>query len=123
MRFIISEKRINKDNIYLYHKTTNRNFYDDEHANQTAKHNCDEVLFLNEDNEITEGSRTNVFIKKDGTLLTPPVECGLLPGTLRAELLSSGQAMESVLTLNDLKSADQIYLGNSVRGLLKALEV
>ncbi|MGH1352192.1 MAG: aminodeoxychorismate synthase component I [Methyloligellaceae bacterium] len=123
MRFVISDKRINKDNIYLYHKTTNRNFYDEEHARETADNRCDEVLFLNEDGQITEGSRTNIFIERDGILLTPPIESGLLAGTMRAELIATGRAKESVLTKDDLNSKGQVYLGNSVRGLLKAIQV
>jgi len=52
-------------------------------------------------------------------ILTPPLECGLLDGTLRRWMLDS-QAMHTrgcVLTVSDLASADRIYLGNSVRGL------
>ncbi len=123
IRFVISDKRINKDNVYLYHKTTNRNFYDNEHALQTADDRCDEVLFLNEEGHITEGSRTNVFIERDGILLTPRIESGLLAGTMRAELIATGRAKESVLTIDDLNSTTQIFLGNSVRGLLKAIQV
>jgi para-aminobenzoate synthetase/4-amino-4-deoxychorismate lyase len=44
----------------------------------------------------------------------------LLPGTLRAELIAEGRAVEAVLTLEDLKAADRVYLGNSVRGLVRA---
>ena len=69
---------------------------------------------------MTEGSITNLFIERDGILLTPPLSAGLLPGTLRAELIDTGRAIEHSLTLADLESAATIYLGNSVRGLLRA---
>ena len=52
--------------------------------------------------------------------LDPPLAAGLLPGTLRAELLATGRALEAVLTRTDLDEADAVYLGNSVRGLLRA---
>ena len=80
----------------------------------------DEVVFLNERGELTEGSITNLFVERDGVLLTPALDCGLLPGTLRAELLAEGRAREAVLTLADLDTAQAIWLGNSVRGLLAA---
>jgi para-aminobenzoate synthetase / 4-amino-4-deoxychorismate lyase len=69
---------------------------------------------------LAEGSRTTIFIERDGRLLTPALGSGLLPGTLRAELIAEGRAVEAVLTLEDLKAADRVYLGNSVRGLVPA---
>jgi para-aminobenzoate synthetase/4-amino-4-deoxychorismate lyase len=69
---------------------------------------------------LAEGSITNLFIERDGTLLTPPLSSGLLPGTLRAELIATGRAIEQLLTLADLEAAEAIWLGNSVRGLLRA---
>jgi para-aminobenzoate synthetase/4-amino-4-deoxychorismate lyase len=74
------------------------------------------MLFCNERGELTEGARSNVFVRKDGALLTPPLEAGLLPGILRAELIARGEAREATLTPDDLKG--EIYLGNSLRGLI-----
>jgi para-aminobenzoate synthetase/4-amino-4-deoxychorismate lyase len=82
---------------------------------------ADEVVYLNEKGELTEGSRTTIFLERDGHLLTPALASGLLPGTLRAELIAEGRADEAVLTLEDLQSADAIFLGNSVRGLVRAV--
>jgi para-aminobenzoate synthetase/4-amino-4-deoxychorismate lyase len=56
-------------------------------------------------------------------LLTPALVCGLLPGTLREQLLQRGEAREAILTLRDLEVADKIFLGNSVRGLVRAERV
>ena len=80
------------------------------------------MLFLNDRGELTEGSRTNLFVERGGRLLTPPVSCGLLNGTLRQELLDTrpGEVVEAVLRPEDLASAERIYLGNSVRGLVAA---
>ena len=75
---------------------------------------------LSGDGQPAEGSITSIFIERDGVLLTPPLSCGLLPGVLRAELLASGRAVEQVLTLADLAAAEAIWLGNSVRGLIRA---
>jgi branched-subunit amino acid aminotransferase/4-amino-4-deoxychorismate lyase len=51
-----------------------------------------------------------------GKLVTPALECGLLPGVLREELLEFGAIVEAVLTIADLHSAKKIWLVNSVRG-------
>ncbi|UYN98805.1 MAG: aminodeoxychorismate synthase component I [Devosia sp.] len=119
-RFALAEKPLDSASIWLAHKTTNRSFYDQPRQAAHAALGVDEVVFVNERGELTEGSITNLFIARDGQLLTPPLASGLLPGTLRAELIATGKAIEEVLTLADLSSADTVYLGNSVRGLLRA---
>ncbi len=120
LRFAISSNRMDPDNPFLYHKTTNRAFYDDERVRLQDLTGCGEVVFLNTRGELTEGSITNIFVEKNGELLTPPISCGLLDGTLRRDLIASGRAFEAVLTLDDLEGADAVWLGNSVRGLCRA---
>ncbi len=119
-RFAIAPERLDSPSLWLAHKTTNRAFYDEPRVSAHAEHGVDEVVFRNERGELTEGSITNLFVERGGMLLTPPLASGLLPGTLRAELLASGRAIEQVLTLADLDTAEAIWLGNSVRGLLRA---
>jgi para-aminobenzoate synthetase/4-amino-4-deoxychorismate lyase len=73
---------------------------------------------MNSRGEITECAMNNIFIEKDGCLVTPPVECGLLPGVHRRHLLETRPfTMERMLSLDDLRHADAIYLSNAVRGL------
>ncbi|MET3927662.1 aminodeoxychorismate synthase component I [Devosia sp. 2618] len=119
-RFSIAPERLDSQSLWLAHKTTNRAFYDEPRQRAHAALGVDEVLFLNERDELTEGSITNLFVERNATLLTPPLSAGLLPGTLRAELIASGRAVEQRLTLADLETADAIWLGNSVRGLMQA---
>ncbi|MCR6671067.1 aminodeoxychorismate synthase component I [Devosia ginsengisoli] len=119
-RFSIAPERLDSQSLWLMHKTTNRAFYDTPRQQAHAARGVDEVLFLNERGELTEGSITNLFIERDGKLLTPPLSSGLLPGTLRAELIATGKAEEQILTLADLEAAEAIWLGNSVRGLIRA---
>lgn len=120
--FALSAHHISSGEPLLYHKTTRRDFYDSERARLSALCDVDEVVFQNERGELTEGSRTNLFIERAGELLTPPVACGLLPGTLRRALLAdtARACRETILMPTDLETADAIYLGNSVRGLLRA---
>lgn len=119
-RVAIARRRFASNDPLLRHKTTRRELYESELAEATSRCGADEVLFLNERDEVCEGARANVFLARDGVLLTPPVECGLLPGTLRANLLASGKARESVLRLTDFSGDAKFCMGNSVRGLVRA---
>ncbi|MBS0502400.1 MAG: aminodeoxychorismate synthase component I [Proteobacteria bacterium] len=98
----------------LHHKTTDRGFYDD--ARRAA--GCFEVIFTDAEGFLTEGSFTNVFVERDGVLLTPPLGRGVLPGILRAELIAQGRAREADLRAIDLPQ--EFLIGNSARGLLRA---
>jgi para-aminobenzoate synthetase/4-amino-4-deoxychorismate lyase len=121
-RFVISDRPVDEKDPFFYHKTTRRQFYDQEMERQKELTGCDEVVFLNTRGELTEGTRTTLFVEQDGRLFTPALACGLLPGTLREELLDlpRAAASEAVLTPADLVGAERIYLGNSVRGLVRA---
>lgn len=112
----ISPIRVSSCDRFLRHKTTRRQLFD-EALQQALWQGYDELLFLNERDELTEGARSNLFIEKDGQWLTPPLECGLLPGIYRRHLLETmPEAAVRVLHLDDLASADAVYLCNSVRG-------
>jgi len=126
MRYVLSPTRLVSNDPFLYHKTTRRELYDREWQHYSDVLGADEVIYLNERGELAEGSRTTIFIEDGGRLLTPPLGAGLLPGTLRAELLANGRAVEMRLTLADLAAAGatdgmKIWLGNSVRGLVRAV--
>jgi para-aminobenzoate synthetase/4-amino-4-deoxychorismate lyase len=101
----------------LRHKTTDRGFYQDALAIAQDR-GARDAIFVREDGLVTEGTFTNVFVERDGVLLTPPAELGLLPGILRGELLAGGQAEEAELTLADL--ANGLFIGNGLRGLIAA---
>lgn len=123
MRFAVSSTRVDSGDLFLFHKTTRRELYDREWQEYSERFGTDEVVYLNERGELAEGSRTTIFIVRDGELLTPPLAAGLLPGTLRAELLAEGKAREAILTLADLETAGAVFLGNSVRGLVRAQRI
>jgi para-aminobenzoate synthetase/4-amino-4-deoxychorismate lyase len=124
-RYVLADAPTDSDNRFLYHKTTRRETYDRTLADMKRATGCDEVLFVNERGELTEGSYTNLFIERGGVLLTPPVSCGLLDGTFRQALFAdpAREVVEAVLMPGDLDTADAVYLGNSVRGLVRAERV
>ena len=104
----------------LRHKTTRRALFEEELARGRMKDGAEEVLFVNERGEVTEGSWTTLFVEIAGRLVTPPLAAGLLPGTLRQELLETTGLAERILRPRDVSAADRIFMGNSVRGLMAA---
>ncbi|MFO7681479.1 MAG: aminotransferase class IV, partial [Chloroflexota bacterium] len=104
---------VSSGEVFLYHKTTRRQDYAQALA---SRPDCDDVILWNERDEVTEASSSNIVVEMAGALLTPPVSCGLLAGTLREEMLENGRIREQVLTKEDLRQADAIFLINSVRG-------
>jgi para-aminobenzoate synthetase/4-amino-4-deoxychorismate lyase len=120
VRFIIADEPIHSDTVHLYHKTTARMFLDEPLKHAKKNTGCDEVLFVNERGALTQGSYMNLFLEQaDGSYVTPPISDGVLPGTFRAEFMAANNVIEKSVFLYDLKAAKQVYLGNSVRGLLK----
>ena len=105
---------LHADDFRLCHKTSDRGFYDE--AREAA--GTFEVVFLDDEGFLTEGSFTNIFVERDGMLLTPPLSRGLLPGILRAKLIEDGRAVEEDLRPADL--AGGFFIGNALRGLIAA---
>ncbi|GAB5437484.1 aminotransferase class IV family protein [Falsiruegeria mediterranea] len=111
----ITQERLRSDDIWLQHKTTRRALYDQVRAN--LPQGVDELLFLNERDEVCEGTITNLFVKlRNGLAVTPPLSSGCLPGVLRQRLLDTNRVVERVVTLQDLRHAQWITVGNSLRG-------
>jgi para-aminobenzoate synthetase/4-amino-4-deoxychorismate lyase len=103
----------------LMHKTSDRGFYEDALAAARGI-GADEALLVRADGLVTEGSWTSVFVDgAGGVLVTPPTSLGLLPGVLRGSLIAEGRAREGALTLDDL--ANGFWIGNALRGLMKAV--
>ena len=114
----LARSPVMRDNVLLYHKTTSRTLYDV--AMTCASRGRDvppfDVILWNEAGEATELTRGNLVAEIGGTRWTPPIECGLLAGTLRAELLERGEIRERILTLDDVARADRLWFLNSLRG-------
>ena len=101
---------------FLANKTTHREVYD---AARRAHPDVDDVLLSNERGEITEATIANVVAEIDGVRYTPPLDCGLLGGVFRGELIASGHIHERVLTRTDITNASQLWLVNSLREWIK----
>lgn len=112
MRVALAKHAIDSQDVFLFHKTTHREVYENANADFP---DCDDVILWNERGEVTESTIANVVIRKDGRLITPPVECGLLAGTFREHLLERGEIEEAIISVSDLKLADEVFLINSVR--------
>ncbi|PKO83990.1 MAG: aminodeoxychorismate synthase component I [Betaproteobacteria bacterium HGW-Betaproteobacteria-11] len=107
--------------LFLRHKTTQRAVYDAAWRTAEATGAFD-VLFFNAAGELTEGARSNVFVKLGGRWWTPPLTAGLLPGVMRAALLDdpAWAAGERRLTRGDLFDAEAVVVCNALRGVLPA---
>ncbi len=117
-RAVLAAEALSANDYLLRHKTTARARYDRALAALADRPAVFDAIFFNTRGEVCEGARSNVFIERDGLLLTPPPSCGLLPGVMRRQLLASGRAIEQVLRLDDLRLASALYLGNALRGLI-----
>ena len=104
------KNKTNTSNPFLYHKTSIR---------KSMPQDVFDEICINEKGEITEGTFTNIAIKKNGKIFTPPLKCGLLNGIMRQNLLNIGKIEEKILYPEDLKNADKIYCFNSVRGIVE----
>ena len=112
--YVISPQSTDSRDLLLRHKTNWRELYEGE----VKRLGTDEVIFRNERGELTEGARSNLFVRRGDMLLTPPLSAGVLDGRLRAELIEQGKAQEQTLMPADLDG--EVYFGNSLRGLIPA---
>ncbi len=99
-------------------KTTQRALYD--RARATLPDGVDELIFVNQAGHVTEGTITNIFVEIDEILRTPPVSDGVLPGVLRGKLIADGRAEVGHVTWEDVLASPRVYVGNALRGLIKA---
>jgi para-aminobenzoate synthetase/4-amino-4-deoxychorismate lyase len=121
LRLTFSRHIVDPTDIFFFHKTTRRAFYEAALAEAQAA-GFDEVLFVNDRGEVTEAARANLFIRAGDRWFTPPVACGLLGGVYRAHLLATlPNAAERILTPVEVQNADAVYLCNAVRGLMPAV--
>lgn len=118
LRLILAGKPIDADNVFLYHKTAQREVYD---SRRTARTGCDDVVLWNPQGYVTETTIANLVVEKRGRLVTPRVACGLLSGVFREHLLEAGIIAEDVVTIDDLRRSPRVFAINSVRRWMPAV--
>ena len=111
--------RLDAADPFLRHKTTLRATYEAAAADADAA-GWAEALILNRSGEVADGARHTLFADVGGRLVTPPLSSGALPGVLRQELIEAGRASERPLSSGGLKTANRLFIGNSLRGLRQA---
>jgi para-aminobenzoate synthetase/4-amino-4-deoxychorismate lyase len=112
IRLALADTPVDSSDPFLRHKTSRREVYE----RALARHpEAGDVLLWNERGELTETCHGNLVLELGARRLTPPVSCGLLPGTFRAHLLEQGLLAEAALALDDLDRAERIFMINSVR--------
>lgn len=119
MTVAVAARRADPGDPFLGHKTTKRAVYEAALAEAQAQ-GADEAMFLNRHGFVTETTRGSVFVQAGGTLLTPALHHGLLPGVLRRELIEAGQARGADLRLEDIAGAERWFVGSSLRELREA---
>jgi len=112
MKVHLAKEPVNSENVFLFHKTTNRDVYESACKDFPE---YDDVLLYNENNELTEFTIGNLVVEIDNKLYTPPIPCGLLAGTFRTFLLETGQVQERTIRIDELKDCTELFLVNSVR--------
>jgi len=119
-RIELSPVRIDSSSPFVFHKTTRRQLYDSELQRVRARGLLD-CCFLNERSQLTEGSIANIILYRQGVYVTPFLQCGVLAGIMRKQLLADTRVVlrEAVLTLDDLRDAEAVFLCNSLRGIVQ----
>ncbi len=112
----LAKTPVQSTDVFLFHKTTRRQVYDERRLP-----GCDDVVLWNENKEVTETTIANVLADVDGAGVTPPIECGLLAGTCRADLLHRGEVHERRLSIGDLRRAKRLWVTNGVQGRRSAV--
>jgi len=116
-RLALAAARLSSADPWLQVKSTRRALYDSSRA--ALPDGVEELIFLNERDEVCEGTITNLFFDRGQGICTPPRACGLLPGVLRAGMIAEG-CREEVLSAEDLPRV-RLWVGNALRGLIPAV--
>lgn len=90
---------------------------------QARRAGADESLFYNTRGELCEAATANVFLIRDGEVLTPPLSSGCLPGTMRARLMARIAVKEQLLTAADVADAEELFVTSATRGVVPVVKL
>lgn len=99
------------------------------HFQQGFERGAQETLLFNINNELTEASSSNVFIVKDGVVITPPLDHQLLPGITRYILLDilrrdgAIDVEERTVTKDEVLGADEVWVTSSSKEVMPVIEI
>ena len=113
VRVCLAAQAVNSHGVFMVHKTTQRSLYD---AVAAAEPHVDDVLLWNSDGQVVESCRANVLFRIGERWFTPPLSAGGLPGVGRVALVAGGDAVERVLTVDELATVDELQLVSALRG-------
>ena len=121
LRIYIWPTPIDSADPMLLHKTTRRALHDHAYA-EASRQGFADVIFINEHGNITEGAIHNIFVRHGEHWRTPPISAGLLPGVYRRHLLATNPEITEVnISAEDLRTADELWLTNAVRGIRRVI--
>ncbi len=109
------------------HKTTNRHLYKSI-LEEAESQGFSDALLVTPEGEILETTRANVFVVLRGELHTPKLNGKLLPGVMRNQAIKQAQRLgvsvvEKELRIKDLTDAEEVFVTNSVIGILSVIEI
>ena len=116
-KITISPIKINHNSIFRRHKTNQRELYNTEY--EKIKSKFIDIIFFNQDGNLAEASRNNIYIEINNKIYTPFVKDGALPGIIRQKLIDENKVIEKTINMDLFKKAEKIYLSNSVNGFLE----
>ncbi|KAG5358988.1 Aminodeoxychorismate lyase [Yarrowia sp. C11] len=102
-------------------KTTKREQYNAARAEYITKPMTEEVLFVNDNGHVTEGSITNIAVQVNEMWTTPKVTSGCLMGVTRRHLIDTTKIFEGFLTCEDLQEGQEVLIFNAVQGVSKGV--
>ncbi|MGH2680341.1 MAG: aminodeoxychorismate synthase component I [Actinomycetota bacterium] len=105
------------EDVFLYHKTSRRDRYEDARRRHA---DADDVVLVNDRGEVTESTIANVAVRIAGRWITPPVDAGLLPGIGRAVALEEGRVTEGRVSIDTARSSTELALISATRGWRRA---
>lgn len=112
-----SKIRRNNTSPLVFHKTFN---YGECIMEKRAalKMKIDELLFLNFNEEICEGTTCNIFFVKDNKIYTPKLSCGMLPGIIRSYVCKNYDVTETIIKTSDISEFEECFVTNSLMGIM-----
>lgn len=118
-KILVDASIVKSTNKNSWIKSGNRDFYNAT-IEMAKQFNCNDALIFNENGFISESCIANIILENDEKYYTPPLEDGCVSGVYRQYLINKNDKIQiQSLTIDDLKSANKIYLCNAVRGLFE----